>query len=62
LTCFLMIMTSGLVPIFMLGLCLILYVFHYASKVLLEVLIIGSSRRLHPSHVYNLLDYKTSTC
>ena len=41
----------GLVPIFMLGLCLISWIFSYASKVLLKVLIIGSSRRLRPSHV-----------
>ena len=41
----------GLVPIFMLGLCLISWVFSCVSKVLLEVLIIRSSRRLRPSHV-----------
>ena len=41
----------GLVPIFMLGLGLIFWVFSCASKVLLEVLIIRSSRHLRPSHV-----------
>ena len=41
----------GLVPIFMLGLCLISWVFSCAPKVLLKVLIIRSSRRLRPSHV-----------
>jgi hypothetical protein len=40
-----------LVPIFMLGLCLISWIFTCASKVFLEVLIIGSSRCLRPSHV-----------
>jgi hypothetical protein len=43
-------LASGLVPIFVLGLCLVSWVFYCASRVLLEVLIIGSSRRLHPSH------------
>ena len=42
---------SGLVPNFVLGLCLTLYVFYASSHVILEVLIIGSSRRLRPSHV-----------
>ena len=54
-------LASGLVPIFMLGLCLISWVFSCAPRVLLMVLIIGSSRRLRPSHVCNLLDYKTNT-
>ena len=44
-------LASGLVPIFVLGLCLISWVFSYASRVLLMVLIIGSSRRLRPSYV-----------
>ena len=55
-------LTSDLVPIFVLGLCLISWVFSCASKVLLMVLIIGSSRLLRPSHVYTLLNYKTITC
>ena len=52
----------GLVPIFMLGLCLISWVFSCASKVLLEVLIIGSSRRLRQVMSCTLLNYKTNTC
>ena len=44
-------LAHGLVPIFMLGLCLTSWVFSCASKVLLEVLIIRSSCRLRPSHV-----------
>ena len=35
-------LTSGLVPIFVLGLCLTLYVFYASSHVFLEVLIITS--------------------
>ena len=46
----------GLVPIFVLGLCLISWVFSCAPKVLLEVLIIGSSRRLCPSHVLHPIE------
>ena len=46
----------GLVPIFMLGFCLISWVFSCAPKVLLEVLIIGSSRRLRPSHVLHPIE------
>ena len=38
------------------------YVFYLASNDLLEVLIIGSPWHLRPSHVCNLLDYKTNTC
>ena len=44
-------LASGLVLIFVLGLCLTLYVFYASLYVFLEVLIIGSSRRLHPSHI-----------
>ena len=44
-------LASGLVHIFVLGLCLISWVFSYASKVLLMVLIIGSSHHLRPCHV-----------
>ena len=46
----------GLVPIFVLGLCLISWVFSCASNVLLEVLIIGSSRRLRPSYVLHPIE------
>ena len=44
-------LASGLVPVFMLGLCLIFWVFSCASKVLLMVLIImspSSKSRLAP--------------
>jgi hypothetical protein len=58
---FFMTLASSLVPSYVLGLCLVSWVFYCASKVLLEVLIIGSPRRLHPSHVCILLDYKTIT-
>jgi hypothetical protein len=51
-------LASGLVPISVLGLCLVSWIFYCASRVLLEVLIIRSSHRLCPSHVCNLLDYK----
>jgi hypothetical protein len=44
-------LASGLVPIFVLRLCLISCVFSCASKILLMELIIGSSHRLRPSHV-----------
>ena len=54
-------LTSGLVPIFVLGLCLVSWVFYCASRVLLEVLIIRSSHCLHPSHMCNLLDYNINT-
>jgi hypothetical protein len=54
-------LASGLVPIFVVELCLISWVFYYASSILLEVLMVGSSRRLCPSHVCILLDYKTNT-
>ena len=46
----------GLVPIFMLGFYLISWVFSCAPKVLLEVLIIGSSRRLRPSYVLHPIE------
>ena len=46
---FLLNLASSLVPIFVLGLCLVSWVFSYASRVLLMVLIIGSSYRLYPS-------------
>ena len=45
----------GLVPIFMLGLCLISWVFSCAPKVFLKVLIIESSRCLRPSYVLHLI-------
>ena len=48
---FFAILVTGLLPIFVLGLCLISWVFSSASKVLLMVLIIESSRCLCPSHV-----------
>jgi hypothetical protein len=54
-------LVSGLVRMFVLGLCLVSWVFYCASRVLLEVLIIRSSRHLRPSHVCNLLDYKSGT-
>ena len=46
----------GLVPIFVLGLCLISWVFSCASKVFLKVLIIGSPRRLRPCHVLHPIE------
>ena len=46
----------GLVLIFMLGLYLIFWVFSCAPKVLLEVLIIESSRRLRPSYVLHPIE------
>ena len=49
-------LVSGLVPMFVLGLCLISCVFSCAPKVLLMVLIIGSSRRLRPSHVLHPIE------
>ena len=51
---------SGLVPIFVLGLCLKSWVFSSASKVLLMVLIIGSSRRLRPSHVLHPIELQNN--
>ena len=59
---FLHCLASGLVPIFVLGLCLISWVFSCASRVLLMVLIIGSSCCLRPSQSCILLNYKTITC
>ena len=53
---------SGLVSFSMLGLWLIFRIFHGAPKVLFEMLIIESPRRLCPSHICTLLDYKTNTC
>ena len=50
----------GLVPIFMLGLCLISWVFSCASKFLLMVLIIRSSRRLCPSHVLHPIELQNN--
>jgi hypothetical protein len=55
-------LASGLVPIFVVELCLISWVFYYASSILLEVLMIGSSRHLCLCHVCILLDYKSNTC
>ena len=52
---FFTILASGLVPIFVLGLCLISWVFSCASRLLLIVLIVGSSCRLRPSHVLHQL-------
>ena len=49
-------LACGLVPIFMLGFCLISWVFSYAPKVLLEVLIIISSCRLCPSHILHPIE------
>ena len=49
-------LVSGLVPIFRLVLCLISWVFSYASRVLLMVLIVGSSCRLCPSHVLHPIE------
>ena len=46
----------GLVPIFVLGLCLISWVFSCASKVFRRVLIIGSLRHLRPSHVLHPIE------
>ena len=46
----------GLVSIFVLGLCLISWVFSCASKVFLTVLIIGSSRHLRLSHVLHPIE------
>ena len=46
----------GLVPIFVLRLCLISWVFSCVSRVLLKVLIIGSSRRFRPSHVLHPIE------
>ena len=46
----------GLVPIFMLGLCLISWVFSCAPKVLFAVLIIESSHRLRPSYVLHPIE------
>ena len=46
----------GLVPIFMLGLCLISWVFSCAPRVLLMVLIIESSRCLRPSHILHPIE------
>ena len=42
--------------------CLILYVFYVSSNVFLEVLIIGSSRRLHPSHILHPIELQKITC
>ena len=53
-------LACGLVPIFVLGLCLISCVFSCASRVLLKVLIIGSSRHLHPSHVSHPIELQNS--
>jgi len=50
----------GLVPIFVLGLCLISWVFSCASKVLLMVLIIGSSRCLRPSHILHPINLQNN--
>jgi len=55
-------LASGLVPFFVLELCLIFWVFYHASNGLLEVLIIKSPGLLRLSHVCTLLDYKTNTC
>ena len=54
-------LASGLVPIFMLGLCLISCVFSCAPKILLMVLIIGSSCRLCPSHVLHPIELQNIT-
>ena len=53
-------LASGLVPIFVLGLCLISWVFSYASSVLLMVLIIGSSRCLRPSDVLHPIELQNN--
>ena len=53
-------LASGLVPIFVLGLCSISWIFSYASKVLLKVLIIGSSRRLRPSHILHPIELQNN--
>ena len=49
-------LVSSLVPIFVLGLCLISWVFSCASRVLLMVLIVGSSCHLRPSHVLHPIE------
>ena len=51
---------SGLVPIFVLGLCLISWIFSYASEVLLTVFIIGSSCCLRPSHVLHPIELQNN--
>ena len=53
-------LASGLVSIFVLGLCLISWVFSCAPKVLLEVLINGSSCRLCPSHVLHPIELQNN--
>ena len=53
-------LASGLVPIFVLGLCLIFWVFSCASRVLLMLLIIGSSRRIRPSHVLHPIELQNN--
>ena len=50
----------GLVLIFVLELCLTLYVFYAFLHVFLEVLIIGSSRRLRPSHVLHPIELQNN--
>ena len=50
----------GLVPIFVLGLCLISWVFSCAPRVLLMVLIVGSSCRLYPSHVLHPIELQNN--
>ena len=50
----------GLVPILVLGLCLISWVFSCAPRVLLVVLIIGSSRRLRSSHVLHPIELQNN--
>ena len=58
-TWFLRDLAYGLVPIFMLGLCLTLYVFFASSHVFLELLIIGSSRHLRPSYVLHPIELQS---
>ena len=53
-------LTYDLVPIFMLRLCLKSWVFSCAPKVLLEVLIIGSSCRLCPSHILHPIELQNN--
>ena len=50
----------GLVAIFVFGLCLISWVFSCAPRVLLMVLIIGSSRHLRPSHVSHPIELQNN--